>query len=94
MLAYWATYWHGFIPCRVLSSKPYKKLETDGLWVTLRTTASRGPYRKGLIIETRLHDVVRRPLRVSRQSRGKLYGFTLGLEDFSQQPEQTVGETC
>ena len=82
MLAYWNTIFSGFVPCRILSDKPYSKPGEDGLYVKLRTTAARGPYPKGYVTEARLYEVVRRPLRVCRQSRGKLYGFTLGLDDF------------
>jgi len=82
MLAYWRTSFSGFVPCRVLSDRPYSKPGQDGLFVKLRTTAARGPYPKGHIVETRLSNVVRRPLRISRQSKGRLYGFTLGPEDF------------
>jgi len=82
MLAYWHTPFSGFVPCRVLSDRPYSKPGQDGLFVKLRTTAARGSYPKGHIVETGLSNVVRRPLRISKQSKGRLYGFTLGLDDF------------
>jgi hypothetical protein len=83
MLAYWHTLFSGFIPCRVVGR--YKDDRGDTRLV-IRTTAERRNYPKGWIEHAMTGCVVARPLRVSRQSLGRLYSYTLSAETIEALP--------
>lgn len=74
MLAYAHFIFAGFIPCRVLGRSE------DGTKLYVRFTATRGAWKRGEVKECGRGDICTRPLRVSRQSRGALYSYTLSDE--------------
>lgn len=82
MLAYRFTHFSGYIPCKVMS-RYGAGIHTQ---IVVKLTAARGPYQRGEVQHVPAGDVVKRPLRVSRQHTGKLFGTTISAADIAALP--------
>lgn len=92
MLAYVHRHLSGFLPCKALARARLPEgtpaPAPTSMWPELlvRLTADRGPYKRGEVLRVPRGEVVRRPLLRSRQSPGRLYGYTLPPEAIAQLP--------